>query len=604
MKTKTGKLKSKRRGLPQGILSQRIPPSLNVLARTAEHSNDAAIWSDLGVAYTRTDRYTEARDCFYKALTLNPKRGETYFNLGNLEVADGNLENGLQMYEQCVALLPKFSDAWLNYGNALRSKGAYSDAENAYLKAIDSDRSNVTAITNLGNLYISNSRIHSAIVCYKQSLISNPQSIPALVGLGNALCQNKQYHEARKILHAALDIDPNSAEANCNLGHTYLAEGQPDIALTYLQRATEIRPNFAEALSNIGLAKRDLGDLDGSIQSLKKAVSIRPNFTPALSNLAVTLKSAGKLNESLAIYRAAMSSSPSDPIPAYNASLLLLQLGEFDYGWKLYENRWKSPSFDSQPIRTEKPMWNGRSTSAVILVWPEQGIGDEVMFGSLFEQVYKLAPNSIFALDHRLVPIFRRSFEKLKFIEKESGISESDFDYHIPIGSLPKLFCNSIEDFEKIPKGYLFADEARKLRMRSIINAGNKKICGISWKSSNKKLGKSRSMHILDLLRLVYDPSIVYVNLQYGECENELRDAKQAQYEIFNIENLDKYNNIDDLCALISCCDIVISIDNSTVHLSGALGVQTTVLLPEDSDWRWTINRQISLWYPSLSYTT
>lgn len=603
MQKKLGNLKGKHQEKASGKQPQSIPLNLKLLESKAKHSLDAAIWSDLGVAYTQRNLYALAKDCFHKSLRLNPHRGETYFNLGNLEQDAGNIEDSINIYEQCVNLLPNFSRAWLNYGNALRISARYQSAEAAYLTAIKTDISNVTAAVNLGNLLLANGEIQSAITRYEQALRQDHKSVSARVGLGSALCQCKNYDEAKTVLHDALKIDNNSAEAHCNLGHLYLSTSEPKTALIHLERAIAIRPNFPEAISNIGLAKRDLGDVDGAIQSFRLAVSLKKDFTPALSNLAVTLKSTGKLKEALAVYREAMASDPTDPIPAYNASLILLQVGEFHYGWNLYENRWKSPNFDSQPIRTEKPLWTGQNTNKVVFFWPEQGIGDEVMFGALFEQACQAAPNSIFALDRRLVPIFRRSFPNLNFVEKEIGISSAAFDYHFPIGSLPRLFCNSIKDFQRIRGRYLFADPSSVAELKSKFHVHNKKICGISWKSSNKKSGRDRSMALFNLLNIVSHPNTMFVNLQYGDCTDELAEATQVGYEILNFKEIDNFNNIDGLCTLISCCDYIVSIDNSTVHLSGALGVPTSVLLPRDCDWRWTHGREKSLWYPSVYYT-
>jgi ADP-heptose:LPS heptosyltransferase len=65
-------------------------------------------------------------------------------------------------------------------------------------------------------------------------------------------------------------------------------------------------------------------------------------------------------------------------------------------------------------------------------------------------------------------------------------------------------------------------------------------------------------------------------------------------------DDFDQFNDIDDLAALISCLDLVVSTDNSTVHLSGALGVETWVLLSTQCEWRWTDSGSQSYWYRAV----
>jgi len=62
----------------------------------------------------------------------------------------------------------------------------------------------------------------------------------------------------------------------------------------------------------------------------------------------------------------------------------------------------------------------------------------------------------------------------------------------------------------------------------------------------------------------------------------------------------DPLTDLDDFAAKIAALDLVISVDNSTVHLAGALGIPTWVLLPKSADWRWMTQRDSSPWYASL----
>ena len=576
---------------------------LAALRRIAHPSNSATTWSDLGVAYIQAGHYQKAKDAFTKAITLDTNRGATYFNLGNLELENGFIENAIAQYELAAAKSPKSDNIYLNMGNALRKMCRLQDAENAYKKTMLLNPKNLIAPVNLGNLLLEMSKLDEAVDCYVKVLDIDPSCLPALIGLGNAYCQLKLYKDAETSLKRAIEIDNDSSEAHCNFSHLYLAINKPEKAYEHAQKAINLRPDFAAALSNRGLAQKDMGDLDGAIESMTTAVRATENFTPALANLAILLKAKGRLTEALTIYRQAMASAPNDPVPAYNASLILLQLGEFEYGWSLYENRWRSPSFDSTAIRTTRPTWTGESTNDRVLIWPEQGIGDIVMFASLFAQLEKLAPNAKIVVDTRLTTIFRRSFPTMEILSMDNGIDENSFDSHLPIGSLPKLFCPTQQSFQNISHSYLKPDFQKLKHFREKLAADGKKLCGVSWKSRNKKLGKGRSLELQSLLNLAMTSDVIFINLQYGDTEDEIDQIKKDDWPFIDMKEVDKTNDIDSLCALIAACDYVISIDNSTVHFAGALGVPTTVLLPGDRDWRWTEFTNRSLWYPTTTYT-
>jgi ADP-heptose:LPS heptosyltransferase len=93
-----------------------------------------------------------------------------------------------------------------------------------------------------------------------------------------------------------------------------------------------------------------------------------------------------------------------------------------------------------------------------------------------------------------------------------------------------------------------------------------------------------------------------FVSLQYGYTREEVEKlSKDHGIELNSIDDIDLYNDIDGLAALISACDIVISIDNLTVHLAGALGVDTKVLLPMVPDVRWGKAGSDSYWYDHLT---
>ncbi|NBT43162.1 MAG: hypothetical protein EBT20_22385, partial [Alphaproteobacteria bacterium] len=287
----------------------------------------------------------------------------------------------------------------------------------------------------------------------------------------------------------------------------------------------------------------------------------------------------------------------------WNKSLYWLLLGDFKTGWPLYEWRWKSEKHIGEPITTSKPLWNNQDSKNVLL-WAEQGIGDEIMFASLIRELHAKCAKLIVQCDPRLIPLFKRSFPKdIEFYDKNDLVPESLYEFHIPMGSLAQILRPSIESFAKGAKPYLFCQNEQAFELRKRIT-GNKDstLIGISWSSkSTIPAARHRNISLADIARLLNKPGTTLVSLQYGDVSNEIDDLKKHHnIDVIEVSDIDIYNNIDGLSALISACDHVVSTDNATVHLAGALGADTHVLLPVNQDWRWGLESSKSYWYETL----
>ncbi|MDC3193517.1 hypothetical protein OAU31_03775, partial [Alphaproteobacteria bacterium] len=239
-----------------------------------------------------------------------------------------------------------------------------------------------------------------------------------------------------------------------------------------------------------------------------------------------------------------------------------------------------------------------------VLVWAEQGIGDEIMFASLIPELHAKCAKLIVQCDPRLIPLFKRSFPKdIEFYDKNDLVTESLYEFHIPMGSLASILRPSIESFTKGAKPYLFCKNEQALELRKRIT-GNKDntLIGISWSSkSTTPAARHRNILLADIARLLNKPGTTLVSLQYGDISDEIADLKKNHnIDVIEVSDVDIYNDIDGLSALISACDHVVSIDNATVHLAGALGADTHVLLPANQDWRWGLESSQSYWYETL----
>ena len=252
-----------------------------------------------------------------------------------------------------------------------------------------------------------------------------------------------------------------------------------------------------------------------------------------------------------------------------------------------------------------EPRWIGEDKRPVFL-WAEQGIGDEIMFASMIPDAQEICSSLIVQCDGRLKPLFERSFDSsIQYVSKSDHVTESHFDFQAPFGSLGTFLRNSKADFQKASQGYLIhqTDKAEQLNHELSRLTQKKYFVGISWKSASKLEGAhTRSLSLKDLAICLNRPDLQLVNLQYGDVEEEILELKhECDIEVINLPQINKFQDLDGLASLMAACNKVVSIDNATVHLAGALGVKTDVLLPFNSDWRWGVNESSSYWYSNVN---
>ena len=369
------------------------------------------------------------------------------------------------------------------------------------------------------------------------------------------------------------------------------------------KKAIELNPNYAEGYYNLGVTLRDLGRLKHSKDNYEKAITLKPNYSEAYNNLGVVFRELGKLEESENSYKKAIKLNPDFADAYNNLSFTFLLKNDFENAYKFSEWRWKTRHNIGKKFITNKPLWNGESNKRV-LTWKEQGIGDEILYCSILSELEAISEKIIVNCDKRLIPLFKRSLSKdIVFKSDKKSILEEDYDNHIPIASISKYFRKNLKSFANTSDGYLKADKQKTLKIRnSLIKNNKEKLIGISWHTKSRiQMASFRNILLSDLASALYGSNTKLVNLQYDEKSNEVRDLKNnLGIELLQVPEIDNRNDIDGLASLISACDLVVSIDNFTVHLAGSLGVNTKILLPITMDARWGLEDQKSYLYNSV----
>ena len=512
----------------------------------------------------------------------------------------GRLEEALKLFTKVQTLRPDSASPLNNIGSIWREMGNNTAAEMHYKSALDIDPKFFDARRNLAGIYQNTGRIDAAIIELNTALEQQPNNTEVLNALGNIYNKKGEHTEAISIYEKILEIEPKSKKVLNNLANIYLGLKQFETATHLYEKALSIDPKYSDAMNNLGNALKEMGFLDEAIHYYEQALKAPEAKIELHSNLGVALKDRGRFCEALKAFDRALELKSDYPDAYWNKALAHLGSGNFKDGWNGYEWRWKATNFDSTYLSTKKPVWEGNRER--VLVWPEQGLGDHIMFSTLFEEFAQKCELAIFQIDRRLLNLFRRTYPELTFIPADKRLNENEYDSHIPLGSLAQYLRNSIDSFFNAPRRDLVCDTVKGSKMREAFRLGNqRKLVGISWRSKNLDSGHRRSSGLSQFLKQFNATNIEFVSLQYGDVSDEIKQTfEETGIAVKTINEIDTFKDIDLLASLISACDEVVTIDNSTVHLSAALGKTTHLLLPAVSDWRWLDGYEDCLWYKGL----
>ena len=433
---------------------------------------------------------------------------------------------------------------------------------------------------------------------------------PFYYSLGNSLRGQGKLEKAIEAYQQAIQIQPNHAEAYNNLGVALIDQGKLEESIQIYQKTLEIQPNCADAYNNLGNVLREQGRLKESIQAYQKTLEIQPNCADAYSNLGIALKEQGRLKESIRAYQKAIYIQAGSAAAHNNLGQILLLLGDFHEGWREYEWRLKCDDINSEKRTFPQPSWDGTNLDdKTILIWAEQGIGDEIMFTSILPNLSQMTEKIIIECDQRLTPLFQRSFPQIQFFSRANPphprLLDKNIDYQMPIGGLGQWFRTNEKSFLSGQDSYLHACPKKVLQMKRKYQqlADGKLLVGISWKSTgiNQRRASLKSTVLKDWTSILSGKNCFFMSLQYGDVKAEINTfTNQTEIPIYQDKEIDSFQSLDDFAAQVAALDLVISIDNTTVHMAGALGEKVWTLLPYIPDWRWMLEREDTPWYPSM----
>lgn len=514
--------------------------------------------------------------CFSESIDCNENLEKSYYLRGNVWLELTNYELAISDYTAAISYNPKFIEARLNRGTAYHETNQMSGAMDDFNEVIKMR-------PTLFNGFFCRGRLSRAL---------------------------KDHEKAMDDFQRARSLAPSSAIIGNNIGTLYMEMGEYAKALQIYDEILVANPNYVQALSNRGAALKAQRRYPEAIQDLENAIRANPDFAAAYYNLGDVQREVGTYRSALQNFREARFKGHQIHAVNWNMGLCHLAIREFAIGWDLFEDRLQADEFLKTAFvghsefgaKTDVRNSQNDLCSKTVFLASEQGVGDCIMFLSILPDLIKDAAKVFCQVDHRLTGIFSRLYPEATFFGPENSniLDAVHVDRHIRIGSLGYTYRQKLEDFPET--AYLAPDPARVAHWKSKLPSEPDKLkIGLSWRGGTKKTnGKGRSLELEQLAGLLDNQDCIFVSLQYGEVEAEV-----ATFNATNSKNLlcfpsHEITDFEDFGGLIGALDGVVSVQNTTVHMSGALGKPCLVLLPFMSEWRYGASGDDMPWYHSV----
>ena len=184
----------------------------------------------------------------------------------------------------------------------------------------------------------------------------------------------------------------------------------------------------------------------------------------------------------------------------------------------------------------------------------------------------------------------------MKPADRSRDKERDDFDIHLPMGSLYRHFLDNIIQNPK-PDAYLVPDPERVKYWKERLNSiGKGPYIGIIWKSS--VVSGYRSQHyppISEWSPVLKIPDVTFINLQYKDFADDLAKVRdELGVTVHNFEDLDQYNNVDDVVALCAALDMAVTTKVTPMIFSSAVGTPTKIANLRQSIWNTILNNPVS----------
>jgi len=484
----------------------------------------------------------------------------------------------------------------------LINQGKINEAEVIYKELIDLGSKNPVVYTNLAVICGRKGAKKEKIKLLKKALIINPNLCEVHNNLGNALQDLENHKTAIDSYKEAIKLNPNYVEAYYNLGIALHETGDLVGAISAFKKTIRINSNFFRAFNNLGTALKDNGEINAAISSYEAAIKLNPNFTEAYNNLGIAAQEKEDIQTAIVSFKEAIRLNSNFTDAYWNLALAQLSIENYKNGLENYE--WRLKKNDSViHAHPNLPQWDKglKERPEKLLVVSEQGLGDTIQFMRYIPYLQKQGIDVTFCAQKKLHSLIKSAGIHPHPITPEQTNQISN-GYWIPLLSIPRHLKINPEN-PIIVEPYIHVTQKFKQKWRSILSKEQRPIIGINWQGNpdvEKNLLKGRSLSLESFSHIAKNNNYKLLSLQKGFGIEQLESCSFKNQFVSSQKEINNIWDFEEVAAIISNCDLIISSDTSIAHLAGGMGKWTWLLLHKTPEWRWGLKKEKTFWYSSM----
>lgn len=429
---------------------------------------------------------------------------------------------------------------------------------------------------------------------------------------------NAHHETARFILDAAAAQHPGNSHIFYMIGTSYLAQSQLGRAITFLERAVDLSPQRWEYWTNLGVTHRQNGDIENARICFNEAIKFEANNAELYNNLAATYIHEGETEEGLEIAKRAVEIDPEFGKARWNLGLLQLEAQNFAEGWDNYS--WGVKTGERGHRNYNKGGGTQRlehldqiKAGDIVVAYGEQGLGDEILFMSMFAEFKADVENKgatvILDCHPRLMTVFERTFPGIELhgTRKESKIGWTQgrsIQWSVPIGDLGRWYRTDRSQFSD-HNGYLVRDFEAGEMMRQDLQerTGKPFLIGLAWTGGiMKTMARYREIPLHEWHPLIagHHKDCAFISLQYEDCEADIKAFEdEFGIKVWSFPAVTQAFDYDHTFNLVSALDLLITVPTSVLHVAGAIGKETWLVMDDRAAWRECSTDESIIWYPN-----
>lgn len=555
---------------------------------------------DAGRAFEGGDR-ERARLLYLKAHELDPTRSDFLVNLGVIYLERRDAVKALSYFRQAQEVNPGDQRIIKTIAYALKGIGDFSEARNYFEDYLRQDPDDSDSKSNLLECLVKLNQIEDAQGYVDVCLTQHPDDFRFWVFKGAVLMAKQEYPAVAAFVEEALDKFPSAKEFHILQVQAYFYLRDFARSKEKAEWLTQNHPDELMGWSMLGLTEAELWNVEGIRQAFETGIAKRPESHELIVNYSSALMRVRLYAEAETVLRRGLIRNPAGAYLHYNLTSVSFFQNKIHQGFCEYEWHWHT-DLTSVVIARAYKVWYGENLNGrSLLIFTDQGVGDTIQYSRFIHRLKEKYPTCriVLALDYKLIELFKSTFPGMLIIDRVSlangMVAMGTVDYTIAFCSLalplgvsttaaiqeikPKITPSTVKNYRDNPEQI---------------------VIGIAWSTKSAKYSYKRTLPLMAFLPLAEIDNVKFINLQYGDTAAERAEAAAQGLNVYHDDTVDSWSDLDGFAAQVKACDLIISIDNSTVHYAGTANVPCWTMLPDAPFWRWGDHGDTTPWYDTM----